>query len=238
MAPRAVSVDAGCMAQRSTGDPALDLLYDGRRGRVDFVDVPDLGFVVVDGTGAPADASFTEAVQALYTVSYGAHFAVKKAAGSAPRVMPLEALWWVEGDDAQRAVEEFAAGVGGLPDPDRGTWRWRALIAQLAPIDAAVVERVVAQARAEKDLPALDALRFEQWTEGPSAQTLHVGPYATEQATIVTLHKAIAERGSTPRGRHHEIYLSDPRRTAPDRIRTILRQPVEPAPPPGPADGR
>ncbi len=226
------------MAAKSTGDPAVDALYEVRRGTVGFVDVPELGFAVVDGTGRPGDDAFAEAVQALYSVSYGAHFAVKKATGAAPRVMPLEALWWVVGAEAQQAVERFASGAGLLADADPGSWRWRAMIAQLAPIDGAVIDRAIAEAKAKKGLPALDAVRFEKWAEGPSAQIMHVGPYATEQASIVVLHRAIAEHGSRPRGRHHEIYLSDPRTSAPERLRTILRQPVQPAERPVASPGR
>jgi hypothetical protein len=215
------------MATKSTGNVVIDALYAARKGRVDFVDVPELGFVVVDGRGEPGGDAFSLALQALYTVSYGAHFAVKKATGSAPRVMPLEALWWVEGVGAQAAMEALATGQTSLADADRDRWRWRAMIAQLPPVDEVVVERAAADARAKKDLATLDDVRFERWTEGACAQTMHVGSYAVEGPTIVALHAAIADRGARPRGRHHEIYLGDPRTSAPERLRTILRQPVE-----------
>ena len=100
---------------------------------------------------------------------------------------------------------------------------------QPAPIDAPMIERACGQARAEGDIASLAKLRFERWAEGPSAQIMRIGPYATESASIVALHKAIAEHGSVPRGRHHEIYLGDPRRAAPDKLRTILRQPIQAA---------
>lgn len=217
------------MAMKSTGDPLIDALYAVREGRVQFVNVPEFGFAAIDGEGAPGGEAFSSALQALYSLSYGAHFAVKKATGEAPRVMALEALWWVEGADQQAVMERIALGTAGTDESSRDDWRWRAMIMQLPPIDDAVIERAIAEAMAKKDMPALKAVRYQRWAEGPSAQILHVGPYSTEQTSVVELHKAIADHGSRPRGRHHEIYLGDPRTSAPDRLRTILRQPIEPA---------
>ena len=213
----------------STGDPLIDALYKLSKGKVAFVDVPELAFVAIDGEGAPDGDVFNSALQALYSVSYAAHFAVKKATGDAPRVMALEALWWVEGGDAQATMERIALGEADIDASDRNSWHWRAMIMQLPPIHETVIEQAISLARAKKDNPALDALRYERWAEGPSTQVLHVGPYSTEQVSIVELHKAIASHGSSPRGRHHEIYLGDPRTSAPERLRTILRQPIEPA---------
>lgn len=212
----------------TTGDPQLDELYKVRNGKVEFVDVPEFGFVIVDGVGAPDGEAFAHALQALYSVSYGAHFALKKASGSAPRVMPLEALWWMEGAGADEAMARLASGANG-DEAERDRWHWRAMIMQLPPIAETLIDRAVADATAKKPNPALASVRFERWAEGPSAQILHVGPYSTESASIAVLHRAIAEHGSRPRGRHHEIYLGDPRTSAPEKLRTILRQPVEPA---------
>ena len=188
---------------------ALDLghLYRARRGVVELVDVPELAVLVVDGTGRPEGPEFADAVQTLFAVSYGAHFLLRKQRGDAPRVMPLEALWDPPGDDP---------------------WAWRALIVQPAPIDAALVAEAVERAR-RKPPPALDRVRLERWEEGRCAQLLHVGPYAGEGPSIDRLHLEIAGMGMRPRGRHHEIYLGDPRRSRPERLRTILRQPVQPA---------
>ena len=104
------------MAMKSTGDPSIDALYTVGKGTVEFVDVPELGFVVIDGDGAPGGDAFSNALQALYSVSYTAHFAVKKATGETPRVMALEALWWVEGSDAQATMERFALGEAGMEE--------------------------------------------------------------------------------------------------------------------------
>jgi len=216
---------------KSTGDPLIDALYSVRKGKVELVDVPELGFLVIDGAGDPAGEAFHDATQALYSVSYGAHFAMKKATGDAPRVMALEALWWVEGADAQATMERIAAGETSMGESDRDQWRWRAMIMQLAPIDAAAIEQASTEAKAKKDMASLSSLRYEPWAEGLSAQIMHIGPYSTEPATIVALHKTIAELGFTPRGRHHEIYLGDPRTSAPQKLRTILRQPIQPIQP-------
>ena len=208
--------------------PALDTLHKGRKGRVDIVDVPELAYLVVEGRGDPTAPEFAEAIQALYAVSYGAHFMVKKERGEAPRVMPLEGLWWVDDPRQEDIISAIALGTATPADTDRTAWHWRAMIAQPPPVDEAVIAKAREQARA-KALPALDRLRFERWREGLCAQTLHVGPYADESPTIVGLHEALTDAGYRPRGRHHEIYLGDPRRSAPERLRTLLRHPIEPA---------
>jgi hypothetical protein len=217
------------MAMKTTGFPEVDALYKARKGKVDLVDVPEFGFVGVDGAGAPDDETFAHAIQALYSVSYGAHFLLKKVQGQAPRVMALEALWWVEGSEAQGMMRLIAAGHASMDASDRADWRWRLMIVQLPPIGATIIEEAIIDAKAKKSIDVLDGVRFERWAEGPSAQILHVGPYATEQLSVIALHKAIADNALRPRGRHHEIYLGDPRRAEPEKLRTILRQPVEPA---------
>lgn len=201
-------------------------LYRVRAGAFDVVEVPEVTVAVVPGVGDPDGEDFAAALQALYSVSYAAHFLVKKAKGEAPKVMPLEALWWVDDAVQRDMVHAAARGEGDLRGADRSTWRWQAMIVQQDPIDDDVLERAVAKART-KELRALDDLRVERWTEGLSAQVLHVGPYSAEAPSIARLHEGITAAGYRPRGRHHEIYLSDARRTAPEKLRTILRQPVE-----------
>jgi hypothetical protein len=210
-----------------TTTPAQNSLYTGHRGSVDFIDVPELAYLGVTGHGAPESTDFAAAVQALYAVSYGAHFLLKRAFGQAPRVMPLEALWWLVEPDEESVVEAFAVDHG-LAGADRDRWHWRAMIMQPDPLDEPTVSEAMSRARA-KDLPALDHLVFERWAEGACAQLLHVGPYSTEGPSIERLHAAIRTAGRQPRGHHHEIYLGDPRRSAPERLRTIVRQPCGPA---------
>jgi hypothetical protein len=195
---------------------AVDL-YKARPGRVEFVDVPEFGYAVVEGQGDPSGAAFAAAIRALFTVSYRAHFLAKRKFGDAPHVMPLEALWWTAGGGPLELSDR---------DIDRPEWRWQAMIMQPAPIDDAVVAAAIAAAGAKAG-PALAELRFVRWTEGHCAQLLHVGPYSTEGRSVATLHAAIRAAGYRPCGRHHEIYLGDPRRSAPERLRTILRQPMD-----------
>jgi hypothetical protein len=210
----------------ATAPSVLDL-YRAVQGRVDLVDVPELLLAAVDGQGDPGGPDFAAAIQALYAVSYPAHFLAKKRYGEAPRVMPLEALWWVEDDDARDTFTRVATGEASVDDTDRSLWRWRAFIVQPAPLDEVVLAAAIGEAT-RKD-PTKPAVTVERWSEGLSAQLLHVGPCSAEAPSIVALHHGIAELGYRPRGRHHEIYLGDPRRSAPERLRTILRHPVEPA---------
>jgi hypothetical protein len=210
---------------------SFESLLKIRKGAVDIIDVPEFGFAVVAGRGAPGGSEFTEALRALYAVSYGAHFMLRKERGEAPRVMPLEALWWVDDPDQQDILTAVALGQATMADTDKDRWRWQAMIMQPAPVDADLVAEALAQARDRKPSPGLERVRYIRWAEGRCAQLLHVGPYAAEEPSIVRLHQAIAAAGYLPRGRHHEIYLGDPRRSAPEKLRTILRHPVAPAAP-------
>ena len=144
--------------------------------------------------------------------------------------MPLEAQWWVDDPAEQDVLAAVALGKATMADSDRRRWRWRAMIVQADPIDPVVITRTREDVRVKKDLPARERLRYERWEEGRCAQVLHLGPYADESQSIVRLHERIAAAGYRPRGRHHEIYLGDPRRSAQEKLRTILRHPVEPQP--------
>lgn len=206
---------------------AVPDLYRARRGKVEIVDVPDLLLASVDGEGDPNGPAFADAVRALYGVSYTAHFLLKKRAGAAPRVLPLEGLWWVDDHAAVDTFTRVATGEADVDDVDRGLWRWRAFMVQPAPLDDDLLAEAV-DASARKATGPLPVVQVSHWCEGLSAQLLHVGPYAAEAPSIVALHEGIAALGYRPRGRHHEIYLGDPRRSAPEKLRTLLRHPVEP----------
>lgn len=192
----------------------LKLLYSARSATPAVVDVPALGFLMIDGIGDPNTApAFEDAVAALYSASYALKFALKRSARPTDyAVMPLEGLWW-SGD-----MTDFSAG-------HRDAWRWTLMIMQPPQITPSQVASTIAELRHKKPLRALDLLRFESFEEGLSAQVMHLGPFALERATIETLHAFIAAQGGTPTGKHHEIYLSDMRRTAPAKLKTILRQP-------------
>ncbi len=192
-------------------------LYSPRRNTPVVVDVPEMLFAMMDGSGDPAGAEFQEAVPALYTFSYTAKFGLKRLAGLEYHVMPLEALWGMDGPN----------GTYTFDPADRASWQWTAMIPQPGELTEEDVDRFVAEARRKREVPGLDRLRVERWREGPCAQVMHVGPYAAEPPTIARLHAFIGEQGYRSRGRHHEIYLGDPRRSAPERLRTIIRQPIE-----------
>jgi hypothetical protein len=193
-------------------------LYAPKPGGFVLVDVPETGFLMVDGHGDPnTSASYRAAVEALYTASYAVRAAAKEELGRVHTVAPLEGLWSAED------LEVFRTR-------DKSAWDWTMLIAQPDWITPSLVDVALCTARAKKPLPALDLLRFERYTEGLSAQILHVGPYDDEGPTLERLHgEFLPAEGLAPRGRHHEIYLSDARRIEPARLRTILRQPVTPA---------
>jgi hypothetical protein len=178
-----------------------------------MVEVPELAFLMVDGHGDPnTSQAYGEAVSALYSVSYAARFALKRAGVLDYGVMPLEGLWWVPD------MSTFSIA-------DKAAWDWTAMILQPDPVTLEVFEQARAKA-AKKALPALDRVRLERFAEGPAAQVMHRGPYSAEGPTIAALHAFIAEQGHERAGKHHEIYLSDPTRSAPEKMKTIIRQPV------------
>lgn len=179
-----------------------------------LVDVPALDFLMIDGEGDPNNsADYRAAVEALFSVSYAAKFIVKKGPQAVDfGVMPLEGLWWA--DD----MADFGARR-------KDKWKWTMMIHQPPYATEAVLDEAIAQVRKKKGLSMVSALRRERFQEGRVAQILHIGPYDDEGPTIARMHQFIDENGGTPTGRHHEIYLSDPRRAAPDRLKTILRQP-------------
>ncbi|MGD0106293.1 MAG: GyrI-like domain-containing protein [Rhodopila sp.] len=190
-------------------------LYGTKGGGIVAVDVPPLAYLMVDGEGDPNTAqSYQDAIEALFSFSYTLKFTLKKS----PRaidygVMPLEGLWWA--DDPRLFCQA-----------DKSDWKWTAMILQPDFIAQAEVDAAFEQVRKKKNPAALDRVRFERLTEGVSAQTLYVGPYSDEGPTIQRIHDFIRAAGKELRGKHHEIYLGDPRRTAPEKLKTIIRQPM------------
>ncbi len=196
----------------------LKHLYQPSAKQVTTVDVPPLNFLMIDGQGNPNTAlSYQQAVEALYSVSYTLKFAIKKRNSIDYPVMPLEGLWW---------MDEMGSAYGELDfTADKSLWRWTMMMLQPEPVTAEQVTVAQAEAGRKKDLPALSQMRFESFTEGLAAQVMHIGPYSAEKPTIDRLHQFIADQGGHPCGRHHEIYLGDPRRTQPAKLRTVIRQP-------------
>jgi hypothetical protein len=174
---------------------------------------------MVDGEGQPGEATFGARMPGLYTMAYDLRFALKRR-GVERKVGLLEGLYWTS--NAATDLDEIL----GL---ERGTWRWTPLTA--LPDEATDTELAASLAKGRaKVAPEIAAnLRIEPFAEGAVAQVLHLGPYATERPTIEALHAAILAAGLRPRGRHHELYLGDPTRSKPENLRTLIRQPVEPA---------
>lgn len=193
--------------------------YRARRGEFRIVDVPPLPYLMVDGRGDPNTAAeYADALAALYPVAYKLKFASKLDLERDYVVMPLEALWW---------ADDMAAFTSAR---DKSQWSWTAMILTPDWITRELFDAAVEQV-GKKDPPAsLAKVRLETLQEGRCVQTLHVGSYDDEAPVLAAMHdEFIPGAGLAMTGRHHEIYLSDPRRVEPAKLRTILRQPVEPA---------
>lgn len=199
--------------------PKLDLkkqlnhLYYPSKKEVTVVDVPEMNFLMIDGQGDPNTSEvYQQAVEALFTVSYTLKFMIKKGETAIDyAVMPLEGLWWAE-DMSQFSAE------------NKDAWLWTAMIMQPEYVTRELFEEAKMQAAKKKDLPALPRMRFEAFHEGQAAQIMHIGPYSEEGPTIGKIHNFIREQGGKLRGKHHEIYLGDPRRTAPEKLKMVIRQ--------------
>lgn len=193
--------------------------YKARRGRFDIVEVPELRYLMIDGHGDPnTGKDFSGATEALYPLAYTLKFASKQSLGRDYVVMPLEGLWWA--DD----MATFTARR------DKSRWDWTLMI--MVPdwitddMFLAAKDRVAAKTGPER----LPDVRLESLAEGRCVQTLHVGSYDDEAEVLAEMHGTfIPGHAYTMTGRHHEIYLSDARKVAPDKRKTILRQPVHPA---------
>lgn len=198
-------------------------VYRAQHGRFRIVEVPDLQYLMVDGAGDPnTSAAFSDAVATLFPVAYALKFASKRELGRDYVVPPLEGLWWADDMDAFTRAR------------DKSRWRWTLMILVPDWIDHDLFASAVGLVAAKDRSPRLDDLRLEPLSEGRCVQTLHLGPFDEEAEVLARLHhEFIPQHGLRMRGRHHEIYLSDLRRTAPERLRTILRQPVSPAAEPG-----
>lgn len=199
---------------------ALDS-YGAERGTMRILDVPPLQYLMLDGSGDPNTApAYREALEALYPLAYALKFASRRELGRDYVVPPLEGLW---------SAPDMAAFTSAR---DKSRWEWTLLLLVPDWIDRALVERTADSVRAKatraKPSPArLDEIRFEVLEEGRCVQTLHVGSYDDEGPVLERMHhEFIPANGLRLTGRHHEIYLSDARRVAPERLRTILRQPV------------
>lgn len=193
-------------------------LYNPPTKQVVEVDAPPLNFLMLDGSGDPNTApEYGQAIEALYGLAYTLKFASKKAGVDYP-VMALEGLWW---------MEDMGEAYGDIDfDADKSKWLWTMMIMQPEHITQDMMDEAVAELRRKKDPPALDKVRLERFHEGLSAQIMHIGPYSAEKPTIDRVHAYIAEHGYELAGKHHEIYVGDPRRSKPEKLRTVIRQPM------------
>lgn len=176
------------------------------------VDVPLLKFLTIDGVGDPSGPGYREAVEALYGVSYAVRFELKKSEIVEYPVMPLQGLWW--------------GSEHNLTTVDRDTWNWTMMIMQPPQTVAELVTHAIDMTARKKPSAALNRIRLTEFAEGQCAQILHTGPYGGELPTITRLLDFIRGQGMQVGGKHHEIYLSSPTRTAPEKLKTIIRYPV------------
>lgn len=195
----------------------LKHLYNPPKKEPILLEIPPMNFLMIDGKGDPNTAQeYKDAVSSLYPLAYGLKFAVKKSQGIDYGVMPLEGLWWVE-DMQEFSVEK------------KDDWLWTAMIMQPEYVTLDLVEEIRIEVKKKKDLPLIDNICFEAYDEGLCVQLMHIGPYADEAPNIARMHQYAIDQGYELAGKHHEIYLSDPNRTAPERLKTILRQPIRKA---------
>lgn len=194
---------------------AMKSLYAPTHQKVDEVDVPPMNYLMIDGEGDPnTSRQYKDAVEALYAMSYALRAAVKKQKGVEFTVMPLEGLWWTQ------------AGTS-FDINNKSAMKWTAMILQPEHVTREFFEQVLEEVRKKKKLSALEHIRFEAYEEGPSVQILHVGSYAEEKGTIDKLHEYAGTKGYRHAGKHHEIYLSNPIKTEPAKLKTIIRQPIK-----------
>jgi hypothetical protein len=191
-------------------------LYSPSSKEPSIVDVPPMTFLMVNGVGDPnTSQQYKDAIEALYALSYTLKFAIKHADKVDYQVSMLEGLWWSDELDA------FLAGA-------RDAWRWTMMVRQPAAVTPERLEEARAEAARKKNLAALPGVRLEPFHEGLAAQIMHIGPYTAEAPTIQKLHDFIHAQGGDFDGRvqkHHELYLGDPRRAAPEKLKTVIRQP-------------
>jgi len=181
-----------------------------------IVDVPDMQFVMVDGHGDPNTAQeYKDAIEALYAVAYKMKFISKKTLERDYTVPPLEGLWWAED------MTTFLTG-------EKSQWDWTMMIMTPEWISVEIFDEAVKQVRQAKDPASLDQVRLERYQEGLSVQIMHIGSYDDEGPVLAQMHSDfIPDSGLIENGKHHEIYLSDPRRAVPEKMKTVLRQPVK-----------
>lgn len=194
----------------------LKHLYNAPTDKVEIVDVPQMNFLMIDGEGDPnTSQSYKEAIEAIYPTAYTIKFKVKRGSMSIDYgVLPLEGLWWADNPSA------FSEGR-------KNEWKWRMMIMQPSFVTRQMFKESVFEVLKKKNPVALEKIRFESYKESKAAQIMHIGPFSEEGPTIEELHLDIKKGGYKIAGFHHEIYLSDIRKAAPEKWKTIIRQPFK-----------
>ena len=193
----------------------LKNLYSSSAEKVEVVEVPQMNFLMIDGEGDPnTSQSFQDAIDVLYPLSYTLKFIIKRGEiGIDYGVLPLEGLWWTD-DMSSFSVD------------NKENWKWTLMIMQPELVKKEMVATAIEEVRKKKKPVALPLVRFESFVEGKVGQIMHFGPFSEEGPTVEKLHSFIKVSGSQRIGKHHEIYLSDIRRAAPEKWKTIIRQPM------------
>ena len=191
---------------------ALKQYYDPPAGEVELIEVPPMKYVMVDGAGEPGGESFQQAMSAIYNIAYTMKFRSKKLLKKDYNVMAPEGLWWTKG----RKI---------FPTKP-ADWHWTLMAVLPGFVTPKLFSESRDEVRKKKNPPGLDRARLETFDEGLCVQTLHIGPYSAETDSINKMASFAKDRGYRMVGKHHEIYLGDPRRTTPSKLKTILRHPV------------
>ena len=179
-----------------------------------IVMVPKMNYLMIDGAGDPGTSQeFQSAITALFPLSYTLKFMIKKKKKINYGVLPLEGLWWA--DD-----------MSSFNTDNRDDWKWTLMIMQPDPVTEELVHEAKEQVKTRKNPVSLPRIRYKSFKEGKAAQIMHIGPFAEEGPTVEKIHSFIEQSGGQIKGKHHEIYLSDLRRAAPENLKTIIRQPM------------
>jgi len=193
----------------------LDELYNPNKETVSDVNIPSMNYIMIDGKGNPnTSKEFSEAIKTLYPVAYAIKFLIKRSTGNDFGVMPLEGLWW------SNDLTDFETA-------NKDNWNWTLMIMQPKLVTKEIYNQAFINVKGKKNPAYINKIRFESFKEGKSSQIMHIGPFTSEGPNIKKIHDHIKEIGGTFDGKiqkHHEIYLNDFRKTAQEKLKTILRQ--------------
>ncbi|MEI8229946.1 MAG: GyrI-like domain-containing protein [Candidatus Peregrinibacteria bacterium] len=203
-------------------------IYAPSRKEPEVLRLPAMRFLMIDGQGVPASKMFQDSVQALYSLLFQLKMGMKFGKIRKPdgwfdfKVPPLEGLWWTNKDVVRsrwKATQAFAPD-----DLISGHWTLMMLVPPFIPSET--IKEAMEQASVKKPSLPITEIRCEEFTEGEAVQMMHIGPYSTEPETVRKLVEFAEQKGCRFTGKHHEVYLSDPRRTQGEKLRTILRYPL------------